>query len=272
MRDFQVQRLAGRLDTGHAAPPGRDGDPIRGIIYDVPVDSPGAFCTISYFWGVPPGGAAEQAYLEVDPKGRIPLQSPLNVDLRALRVKGADIALWADAVCINQHDFAQEGAADPPRVTLMCGSRPELEWNVVFDALIACDRELNAEKGVPDPDPDPDLDPEDARLLLLLHGRPAYALGRARKRYQCGMSFWAACTAGADSSYSPLRDLAGHENTGENTPINEAITTFHFCSLRLTLFDLTHAVYIPQSSEKKPLYRRALSMLPYLGDRDFLPP
>ena len=71
----------------------------------MPVGSPGAFWTISYFWGVPLGAAAEQAYLEVYPKGRIPLQPSLNAALRALRAKGADIALWADAVCINQHDL-----------------------------------------------------------------------------------------------------------------------------------------------------------------------
>ncbi|GAB1318118.1 hypothetical protein MFIFM68171_08328 [Madurella fahalii] len=83
--------------------PGLGDDVLRGSLVHRDLKSGGSFQALSYAWG-----SAEHAADLETPEGRIPLTASLASALKRLRRPGEQVALWADAVCINQGDNAEK--------------------------------------------------------------------------------------------------------------------------------------------------------------------
>lgn len=78
-------------------------DALHGSLVHRDLRSGESFKALSYVWG-----SAEHAAELETPEGRVPLTASLASALKRLRQPDAQVALWADAVCINQGDNAEK--------------------------------------------------------------------------------------------------------------------------------------------------------------------
>ena len=83
--------------------PGQDNDRLIGRLITVDPASAPQYVALSYVWGSPVRGRAGSAIYTLD-NIAIELRPNLDSAMRALRRLDQDVHIWADALCINQHD------------------------------------------------------------------------------------------------------------------------------------------------------------------------
>ncbi|KAI3322975.1 hypothetical protein HD806DRAFT_94651 [Xylariaceae sp. AK1471] len=86
--------------------PGKSDEPVNVSIRHISIDDLETFWAISYAWGKPMKNIAP-TYLYT-PAGKILITLSLDSALRALRDKGVDVLLWADAISINQDNLREK--------------------------------------------------------------------------------------------------------------------------------------------------------------------
>ena len=79
--------------------PGKDNEPLKGVIRSVPISHAGRFRAISFVWGVSPNEISP--YYLSTPQGTVLLNFSLHSTLRAIR-GDSTVSVWADGICINQ--------------------------------------------------------------------------------------------------------------------------------------------------------------------------
>ncbi|KAK7965824.1 uncharacterized protein PG986_000101 [Apiospora aurea] len=89
--------------------PGTDGDPITGRLLVVSLDRKPRFDALSYVWGAP----EPQTVILLRSDHSISIGPSLHLALPDLRRRWRPLTLWADALCINQHDDEEKAHQVP---------------------------------------------------------------------------------------------------------------------------------------------------------------
>jgi Heterokaryon incompatibility protein (HET) len=88
--------------------PGKEDDPLKGIIEFANIDSPDSYEPLSYVWGPPQ--FIHQISIEVENSERaIKLTPSLYGALKRLRLPDRARRLWADQICIDQSSISERG-------------------------------------------------------------------------------------------------------------------------------------------------------------------
>lgn len=81
--------------------PGLEHEPLRGVVYHVPMECPGFYRALSYVWGNI--SRTERLWT---PAGVLSITQNLKLALQSLRSKHDPLTLWVDSVCIDQDDLS----------------------------------------------------------------------------------------------------------------------------------------------------------------------
>jgi hypothetical protein len=92
--------------------PGSPSDELKGHLFHIPLhaNSLGSssedhdYEALSYCWGDAKGIRGVDGYIKLDGQ-HFPIAPNLEVALRRLRSRTDDLAIWIDAICINQSDL-----------------------------------------------------------------------------------------------------------------------------------------------------------------------
>lgn len=103
--------------------PGEAGEPVRCTLHVTSLDESPKYEAISYVWGDP----ADTRCISVNGHCRDVTVS-LEAALRGLRRRSSPRQLWADAVCINQHDIEEKNKQVPEMARIYIQASRVLVW------------------------------------------------------------------------------------------------------------------------------------------------